>query len=78
MAQKLAGEVALVTRSSIAPVICVTAEKLPARDGVETEIGGFGITPPWDLLLVEEFVTVRQQTSVVSVSISPAHGRQFN
>jgi hypothetical protein len=34
----------------------------------ETEIGGFGITPSWDLLLVEEFVTIRQQTSVVTVA----------
>ncbi|HKQ50412.1 MAG TPA: hypothetical protein VJZ71_20225 [Phycisphaerae bacterium] len=34
----------------------------------ETEIGGFGITPSCDLLYVDEFVTVRQQTSVVSVA----------
>jgi len=34
----------------------------------DTEIGGFGVTPSWDLLLVEEFVTIRQQTSIVSVA----------
>ena len=34
----------------------------------ETEIGGFGVSPSWDLLLVEEFVTIRQQTSVVTVA----------
>jgi proteasome lid subunit RPN8/RPN11 len=34
----------------------------------ETEIGGFGITPSWDLLLVEDFVTVRQRTSMVTVA----------
>lgn len=34
----------------------------------ETEIGGFGVSPSRDLLLVEEFVTIRQQTSVVTVA----------
>ena len=33
----------------------------------ETEIGGFGITPADDLLLVEEFVTVKQTATCVSV-----------
>jgi hypothetical protein len=32
-----------------------------------TEIGGFGITSPNDLLLIEEFVTVRQKVSFASV-----------
>jgi hypothetical protein len=34
----------------------------------DTEIGGFGVTPPEDLLLIEDFVTVKQSTSIVSVS----------
>lgn len=32
-----------------------------------TEIGGFGISSPKDLLYVEDFITVRQQVSPVSV-----------
>ena len=34
----------------------------------ETEIGGFGIAPGDDLLLIEDFITVKQDVSVVSVS----------
>ena len=34
-----------------------------------TEIGGFGITAKDDLLYVEDFVTVRQRTSMVTVSM---------
>ena len=34
----------------------------------ETEIGGFGITRPDDLLLVEDFLTVRQQVTSISVA----------
>lgn len=34
----------------------------------ETEIGGFGITPADDLLLVEDFLTVKQEVSSVSVA----------
>ena len=33
----------------------------------ESEIGGFGVTPKDDLLLIEEFVTVKQTTTEVSV-----------
>ena len=33
-----------------------------------TEIGGFGITPADDLLLIEDFVTVHQSASVVHVA----------
>jgi hypothetical protein len=38
----------------------------------ETEIGGFGITSGGDLLLVEDFLTVRQEVTVVSVSFEDA------
>lgn len=34
----------------------------------QTEIGGFAICPADDLLLVEDFITVNQQASVVSIS----------
>ena len=33
----------------------------------ETEIGGFGVTDAEDLLLVKEFITVKQTVSLVSV-----------
>ena len=36
--------------------------------GSQTEIGGFGITSPDDLLLVEDFVTVKQAVTMASVS----------
>jgi len=38
------------------------------RDRGHTEVGGFGVTSPDDLLRVEEFVTVKQDVSVASVS----------
>ena len=38
------------------------------RDHGQTEIGGFGITSSEDLLLVEDFVTVKQEDTAVSVS----------
>jgi len=38
----------------------------------DTEIGGFGIALADDLLLVEDFVTVKQEASVVSVSFDDA------
>ena len=34
----------------------------------ETEIGGFGISDPEELLLVKDFVTVKQEVSMASVS----------
>jgi len=34
----------------------------------DTEIGGFGVTSDDDLLLIEDFITVRQRTSSVSVA----------
>lgn len=44
------------------------AKLLFFRDKAETEIGGFAVTPADDLLYVEEFVTVRQDVTVASVS----------
>ncbi len=44
------------------------AKLLYFRDQGETEIGGFGITSPNDLLFVEDFMTVKQEASVVSIS----------
>ena len=38
------------------------------RDRGRTEIGGFGITPPDDLLCIEEFMTVQQQVSAATVA----------
>ncbi len=34
----------------------------------ETKIGGFGLTPPDDLMMVEEFATVKQSVTCVSVA----------
>jgi proteasome lid subunit RPN8/RPN11 len=44
------------------------AKLLYFRDFGDTEVGGFGVTAKDNLLLVEDFVTVRQKVSVVSVS----------
>ncbi len=43
------------------------AKLLYMRDRRPLEVGGFAISPAKDLLLVAEFVTVRQQVTVVSV-----------
>ena len=43
------------------------AKLLYFRDKSDNEVGGFGITEPDDLLLVKEFVTVKQQVTAVSV-----------
>jgi hypothetical protein len=47
------------------------------RDRGETEIGGFGITAPDDLLLIEEFVTVRQAVTCISVAFEDAAVADF-
>jgi hypothetical protein len=39
------------------------------RDRQETEVGGLAVTAPGDLLLVEQFVTVKQDVTVASVSL---------
>lgn len=44
------------------------AKLLWLRDRGETEIGGFGISASADLLLVEDFVLVAQQTTAVTVA----------
>jgi proteasome lid subunit RPN8/RPN11 len=44
------------------------AKLLFFRDAGDTEISGFGITPPEDLLYIEDFVTVQQQVTSVSVA----------
>ena len=44
------------------------AKLLYFRDYGETEIGGFGITDADDLLYVRDFVTVKQEVSIVTVS----------
>lgn len=38
------------------------------RDHGDTEIGGFGITPATDLLFIEDFITVKQKASLVSIA----------
>ena len=43
------------------------AKLLYFRDKSDNEVGGFGITDPDDLLLVKEFVTIKQEVTVVSV-----------
>ena len=44
------------------------AKLLFLRDLGRTEIGGFAITPAENLVLVEEFVTVKQRVTVASVA----------
>ena len=48
------------------------AKLLFFRDYGETEIGGFGVCGAEDLLYVDQFVTVRQEASVASVSFDDA------
>ena len=43
------------------------AKLLYFRDKSDSEIGGFGITCPDDLLCVTEFITVKQQVTAISV-----------
>jgi len=43
------------------------AKLLYFRDQSGNEVGGFGITDPDDLLFVQEFVTVKQEVTCVSV-----------
>ena len=49
------------------------------RDKDETEIGGFGIAEPDDLLFVKEFLTVEQEVTCVSVRFNDeAVGQYFD
>lgn len=43
------------------------AKLLYFRDKSDNEVGGFGVTGPDDLLFVTEFITVKQEVTVVSV-----------
>ncbi len=47
------------------------------RDKSPNEVGGFGITDPEDLLLVQDFVTVRQRVTGVSVKFDDAGVADF-
>ena len=44
------------------------AKLLFFRDHQETEVGGFGLSSPENLLFMEDFVTVRQEVTTVSVA----------
>lgn len=48
------------------------AKLLYMRNRKDLEVGGFGITPAHDLLLVEQFVTIRQRVTPVSVLFDDA------
>ena len=45
------------------------AKLLFIRDKGETEISGFGITEPDDLLYVTDFITIKQDAAVASISL---------
>lgn len=53
------------------------AKLLFLRDRGATEVGGFGITPPDDLLYVEDVRLVRQRCTVVSVSFDDTAVAEF-
>jgi proteasome lid subunit RPN8/RPN11 len=53
------------------------AKLLFLRDRGATEVGGFGITPPDDLLYVEDVQLVRQCCTVVSVSFDDTAVAEF-
>jgi proteasome lid subunit RPN8/RPN11 len=43
----------------------------------DTEVGGFGVTRPNDLILVDEFLTVKQKTTLASVEFDDAAVADF-
>jgi proteasome lid subunit RPN8/RPN11 len=53
------------------------AKLLYFRDKSPNEVGGFGITEPQDLLLVTDFLTVRQEVTAVSVKFDDEAVSQF-
>ena len=53
------------------------AKLLHFRDHGGSEIGGFGITKPEDLLFVEEFASVKQEVSAGSVAFDDAAVADF-
>ena len=44
------------------------AKLLFFRDRGETEISGFGVTEPDDLLYVTDFITIKQEATIASIS----------
>ena len=57
------------TRPSLRFSPTAWAKLLFFRDSGDTEISGFGITDPDDLLYVTEFATIKQEASAVSISL---------
>jgi proteasome lid subunit RPN8/RPN11 len=53
------------------------AKLLYFRDRSRNEVGGFGITAPDDLLFIEEFLTVKQEVTCVSVKFDDEAVSQF-
>ncbi|MFC1636811.1 hypothetical protein ACFL5Z_18450, partial [Planctomycetota bacterium] len=53
------------------------AKLLYFRDKSDTEVGGFGISDPEDLLFVREFVTVKQEVTCVSVKFDDSAVADF-
>ena len=53
------------------------AKLLFLRDLGETEVGGFGISAADDLLLIEDFVLVRQHCSVITVAFEDESVAEF-
>ena len=53
------------------------AKLLFLRDLGETEVGGFGISANDDLLLIEDFVLVRQRCSVITVAFEDESVAEF-
>ena len=54
------------------------AKLLYFRDKSDNEVGGFGISDPDDLLFVKEFVTVKQEVTVVSVKFDDEAAGDIN
>jgi hypothetical protein len=53
------------------------AKLLYLRDKSPNEVGGFGITAPDDLLFIQDFLTVKQEVSCVSVKFDDEAVSQF-
>jgi proteasome lid subunit RPN8/RPN11 len=53
------------------------AKLLYFRDKSPNEVGGFGITAPDDLLFIQEFLTVKQEVTCVSVKFDDEAVSQF-
>jgi proteasome lid subunit RPN8/RPN11 len=53
------------------------AKLLYFRDKSQNEVGGFGITAPDDLLFIQEFITIKQEVTCVSVKFNDEAVSQF-